>query len=93
MIRIAELAPRVRAECLVTGDSLGQVPSQTLSNLTTSEQASPLPFLRPCWPGTRRRSSPRRAALAPPPSATRSDPPSGNAEPTSASARKPPSHR
>jgi tRNA uracil 4-sulfurtransferase len=48
MISIAaELAPRARAECLVTGDSLGQVSSQTLSNLTTIEQASLLPLLRP----------------------------------------------
>jgi tRNA uracil 4-sulfurtransferase len=48
MIRIAEeLARSVGAECLVTGDSLGQVSSQTLSNLATTEQATTLPLLRP----------------------------------------------
>ncbi|WP_137815643.1 tRNA uracil 4-sulfurtransferase ThiI [Gandjariella thermophila] len=48
MIRTAEaLARRLRAQALVTGDSLGQVSSQTLSNLATIEQASSLPLLRP----------------------------------------------
>jgi thiamine biosynthesis protein ThiI len=41
------LAQRLGAEALVTGDSLGQVSSQTLRNLTTTDQASSLPLLRP----------------------------------------------
>ncbi|MBI4237756.1 MAG: tRNA 4-thiouridine(8) synthase ThiI [Deltaproteobacteria bacterium] len=48
MLRIAaELAREVGATALVTGDALGQVASQTLSNLSTIEAASPLPVLRP----------------------------------------------
>lgn len=48
MMRIAcEVARRVRAAALVTGDSLGQVASQTLGNLTVVEEASDLPVLRP----------------------------------------------
>ncbi|MET7638441.1 tRNA uracil 4-sulfurtransferase ThiI [Streptomyces sp. NPDC005438] len=48
MVRTAsELARRLGAEALVTGDSLGQVASQTLSNLATVEDAATLPMLRP----------------------------------------------
>ena len=48
MVRIAEeLARRVRCWGLVTGDSLGQVASQTPQNLTAVEDASTLPILRP----------------------------------------------
>jgi tRNA uracil 4-sulfurtransferase len=48
MLRIAsEIAAEIGAEALVTGDSLGQVASQTLANLTVVEQASRLPLLRP----------------------------------------------
>lgn len=48
MVRVAgELARRVGARALVTGDSLGQVASQTLSNIATVDEASPLPVLRP----------------------------------------------
>ncbi|HVL90012.1 MAG TPA: tRNA uracil 4-sulfurtransferase ThiI [Actinomycetota bacterium] len=48
MMRIAALvAGQEGAKALVTGDSLGQVASQTLENLTTVEDASPLPVLRP----------------------------------------------
>jgi tRNA uracil 4-sulfurtransferase len=48
MVRIAEaLARRDGAECLVTGDSLGQVASQTLANLACIERAVTLPLLRP----------------------------------------------
>ncbi|GAB3921599.1 tRNA 4-thiouridine(8) synthase ThiI [Kribbella albertanoniae] len=48
MIRTAEaLARRLGAQALITGDSLGQVASQTLSNLTTIDQAATLPLLRP----------------------------------------------
>jgi thiamine biosynthesis protein ThiI len=48
MLRIAErLAQREGALALVTGDSLGQVSSQTLANLDTISRASSLPVLRP----------------------------------------------
>ncbi|MFT4569620.1 MAG: thiamine biosynthesis protein ThiI [Hyphomicrobiaceae bacterium] len=48
MMRIASrMARRVRADALVTGESLGQVASQTLSNLSVIEDASALPVLRP----------------------------------------------
>jgi tRNA uracil 4-sulfurtransferase len=48
MMRIAaRLAERVGAEALVTGESLGQVASQTLPNLVAIEQACPIPILRP----------------------------------------------
>ncbi|MBI4571516.1 MAG: tRNA 4-thiouridine(8) synthase ThiI [Chloroflexi bacterium] len=48
MLRIAEvIAKRARAEALVTGESLGQVSSQTLSNLATIDRAATLPVLRP----------------------------------------------
>jgi len=48
MLRIAEaLARRAGAEALVTGDSLGQVASQTLANLAVIGEAAALPVLRP----------------------------------------------
>ncbi len=48
MVRIAEdLARRERCWALVTGDSLGQVASQTPENLTVVEDAAGLPILRP----------------------------------------------
>jgi tRNA uracil 4-sulfurtransferase len=48
MMRIAsEIARRESAGALVTGDSLGQVASQTLENLAVVEDASDLPVLRP----------------------------------------------
>jgi thiamine biosynthesis protein ThiI len=48
MLRIAEtLARRTGALALVTGDSLGQVASQTLANLAVIEAATTLPVLRP----------------------------------------------
>lgn len=48
MVRIAgELAQRERCWGLVTGDSLGQVASQTQENLTVVEEAAELPVLRP----------------------------------------------
>ena len=48
MVRIAEtLALRERLEALVTGDNLGQVASQTLSNLACIEAAARLAVLRP----------------------------------------------
>lgn len=48
MFRIAErLAERFRSMALVTGESLGQVGSQTLSNMTSVERAVTIPVLRP----------------------------------------------
>jgi thiamine biosynthesis protein ThiI len=48
MLRIAEvLARRDRALALVTGDSLGQVASQTLRNLVAVEAAAQMPVFRP----------------------------------------------
>lgn len=48
MMRIAgEVARGEGAKALVTGDSLGQVASQTIENLTVVEDAAPLPVLRP----------------------------------------------
>ena len=49
MVRIAErLARRIRAAALVTGESVGQVASQTLENLAVIDAAvSGLPVLRP----------------------------------------------
>lgn len=48
MLRIAETLAR-REDCwgLVTGDSLGQVASQTPENLSVVEEAASLPILRP----------------------------------------------
>ncbi|MGH3395682.1 MAG: tRNA uracil 4-sulfurtransferase ThiI [Streptosporangiaceae bacterium] len=43
----AAMARRLRATALVTGDSLGQVSSQTLTNITALDDAVPLPILRP----------------------------------------------
>jgi tRNA uracil 4-sulfurtransferase len=48
MVRVADaLARREQCEALVTGDSLGQVASQTLRNLSVVEGAATLPLLRP----------------------------------------------
>ncbi len=48
MMRIASaLARRAGATALVTGESLGQVASQTLENLAVIEQAAGMPVLRP----------------------------------------------
>jgi thiamine biosynthesis protein ThiI len=48
MVRIAEaLAARNRAKALVTGESLGQVASQTLDNIAAIDDAATLPVLRP----------------------------------------------
>ena len=48
MVRVAEaVARRDGSAALVTGDSLGQVASQTLPNLAATEAASGLPLLRP----------------------------------------------
>ena len=48
MLKTAQaIARRVRASALVTGDSLGQVASQTLANITALDEAVRLPILRP----------------------------------------------
>jgi tRNA uracil 4-sulfurtransferase len=48
MLRIAAaLARAIRAQALVTGDSLGQVASQTLENMAVIGAATDLPVLRP----------------------------------------------
>jgi thiamine biosynthesis protein ThiI len=48
MLKTAEaLARRLGGAALVTGDSLGQVSSQTLQNLTALDDAVELPILRP----------------------------------------------
>jgi thiamine biosynthesis protein ThiI len=48
MLKTAEaLARRVKAGALVTGDSLGQVSSQTLQNITALDDAVDLPIMRP----------------------------------------------
>ena len=48
MVKVASLLGRREgAEALVTGDSLGQVASQTLPNLAVVEEASEQPLLRP----------------------------------------------
>jgi thiamine biosynthesis protein ThiI len=48
MMRIAStLARKAGAQVLVTGESLGQVASQTLENMMVIEQAAALPLLRP----------------------------------------------
>ena len=49
MLRIAgALAAHEQAEALVTGESLAQVASQTLGALACTDEAQPLPVLRPC---------------------------------------------
>lgn len=48
MVRVAEALTRKNgAGALVTGDSLGQVASQTLQNISAVEDAATLPVLRP----------------------------------------------
>ena len=48
MLRVAEsLAVKYGAQFIVTGESLGQVASQTLANINVEERATALPILRP----------------------------------------------
>jgi tRNA uracil 4-sulfurtransferase len=58
----AAMARRLRASALVTGDSLGQVSSQTLTNITALDDAVELPILRPLigWDKTEIISEARR---------------------------------
>jgi tRNA uracil 4-sulfurtransferase len=41
------LAGRMNAQCIITGESLGQVASQTIENMTVTEHFSEFPLLRP----------------------------------------------
>ena len=41
------LAERIHAQCIITGESLGQVASQTIENLTVTESFAAYPLLRP----------------------------------------------
>ena len=58
------LAKRLHASALVTGDSLGQVSSQTLTNITALDDATGLPILRPLigWDKTEIMAEARRIA-------------------------------
>lgn len=48
MVRIAEkIAAKKGAQCLITGESLGQVASQTIEGLTSSNAVATMPVLRP----------------------------------------------
>ncbi|WP_296692822.1 tRNA uracil 4-sulfurtransferase ThiI [Treponema sp. UBA7567] len=48
MMKVATmLAKRIGADCLITGESLGQVASQTVENMAVTESACGLPLLRP----------------------------------------------
>lgn len=65
MLRTGEaLAAQLGAAALVTGDSLGQVSSQTLANITALDDAAELPILRPLigWDKTEIMAEARRIA-------------------------------
>ena len=48
MMKTADrLAAKINAQCLVTGESLAQVASQTIENLTITDSCAQLPVLRP----------------------------------------------
>lgn len=48
MLRVAsEIARKQGCDCLITGENLGQVSSQTLDNLSVIDAAATLPVLRP----------------------------------------------
>lgn len=42
-----EIAKRINSDAIITGEALGQVSSQTLSNLNTIDEVSDIPVLRP----------------------------------------------
>jgi thiamine biosynthesis protein ThiI len=64
MARIAcALARRLDAKALVNGDSLGQVSSQTLANMTSVDGASELPILRPLLAWDKREVMAKAASL------------------------------
>ena len=48
MMKLANrLAHRCNAKCIITGESVGQVASQTIENMTVTEHFAELPLLRP----------------------------------------------
>ena len=48
MMKAANMvAKHIGAQCLITGESLGQVASQTLENMQVTESCAELPLLRP----------------------------------------------
>ena len=48
MMKVAnKLAHRVHADCIITGESLGQVASQTIENMNVTEHFAEYPLLRP----------------------------------------------
>lgn len=48
MVKIANMvSEKIHARCLITGESLSQVASQTLESLTFTDSASKIPILRP----------------------------------------------
>lgn len=48
MMKVANrLANRCKAKCIITGESVGQVASQTIENMTVTEHFAQLPLLRP----------------------------------------------
>ena len=64
MARVAcEIAARSGASALVTGDSLGQVSSQTLPNMASVDEASELAVLRPLLTWDRREVMAKAASL------------------------------
>ena len=49
MMKVANLlANRCNAKCIITGESVGQVASQTVENMTVTEHFSEFPMMRPC---------------------------------------------
>jgi tRNA uracil 4-sulfurtransferase len=64
MARVAcSLAGRLGADALVTGDSLGQVSSQTVPNIASVDDASTLPVFRPLLAWDKREVMGKAAAL------------------------------
>lgn len=48
MMKVSNLlAKRIQADCIVTGESLGQVASQTIENMNITEHFAEFPLLRP----------------------------------------------
>ena len=48
MMKVAnKLCERINADCIITGESLGQVASQTMENLNVTEHFADYPLLRP----------------------------------------------
>ena len=48
MMKVAnKLAKRCKAKCIITGESVGQVASQTIENMTVTEHFAQFPLLRP----------------------------------------------